>query len=84
PPHVPPRPRFEINLRAGACGDIALHLNPRMSQGTVVRNTFSSGGWGHEETDLPYNPFQRGDYFEVSIRCGNYRFKVFVDGKPLF
>ncbi|NWI98113.1 LEG4 protein, partial [Pitta sordida] len=75
--------RFHINLRAGPGGDIALHLNPRMDEGAVVRNTLSGGSWGHEERDVPYNPFQRGDYFELSIRCGNHRFKVFVEGKPL-
>ncbi|XP_030826248.1 galectin-4 [Camarhynchus parvulus] len=78
--------RFHINLRAGPGGDVVLHLNPRMDEGdAVVRNSFLGGGWGHEERDIGCcSPFQRGRYFDLSIRCGNHRFKVFVEGQPLF
>ncbi|NXX40425.1 LEG4 protein, partial [Tricholaema leucomelas] len=58
--------RFEINLRAGAGGDILLHFNPRLAEGAVVRNSLLGGAWGPEERDLPVNPFQRGCYFDVS------------------
>ncbi|XP_066426742.1 galectin-4 [Molothrus aeneus] len=78
--------RFYVNLRAGAGGDVVLHLNPRMDEGdAVVRNALLGGSWGAEERDLPCcSPFQRGRYFDLSIRCGNHRFKVFVQGQPLF
>ncbi|NWY08530.1 LEG4 protein, partial [Nothoprocta ornata] len=107
PPRVPPL-RFHINLRAGAGGDVLLHLNPRPGEGSVVRNSRLGGHWGSEERELPHNPLQRGRYFDVSaggpgggragagprpppapppqlsIRCGNHRFKVFAEGQPLF
>ncbi|XP_034294023.1 galectin-4 [Pantherophis guttatus] len=74
--------RFHIDLTAGQ--DIALHINPRMQERTVVRNSFLNGSWGPEERELPFNPFQPGQYFELSIRCGNHRFKVYVNGQPFF
>ncbi|XP_037986450.1 galectin-4 [Motacilla alba alba] len=78
--------RFHINLRAGPGGDVVLHLNPRMDEGdAVVRNSLLGGSWGHEERDISCcSPFQRGRYFDLSIRCGNHRFKVFAEGQPLF
>ncbi|XP_074875975.1 galectin-4 [Buteo buteo] len=82
--YIPPdAERFHINLRAGPGGDVLLHLNPRLDEGVVVRNSLLGGVWGSEEQDLPHNPFQRGRYFDVSIRCGNHRFKVFAEGQPL-
>ncbi|KAM4754918.1 galectin-4-like [Cyanocitta cristata] len=77
--------RFHINLRAGPGGDVVLHLNPRMDEGgAVVRNAFLGGCWGEEERDISCcHPFQRGRYFDLSIRCGNHRFKVFAEGQPL-
>ncbi|XP_059689167.1 galectin-4 [Gavia stellata] len=81
---IPPdADRFHVNLRAGAGGDVLLHFNPRLSEGVVVRNSLLGGAWGAEELDLPHNPFQRGRYFDLSIRCGNHRFKVFAEGQPL-
>ncbi|XP_014749732.1 PREDICTED: galectin-4-like [Sturnus vulgaris] len=79
-------PRFQINLRAGPGGDVVLHVSPRMDEGgQVVRNCFLGGSWGHEERDLACcSPFQPGRYFDLSIRCGNHRFKVFAEGQPLF
>ncbi|XP_064594184.1 galectin-4 [Zonotrichia leucophrys gambelii] len=78
--------RFHLNLRAGPGGDIVLHLSLRMDEGdAVVRNSCLGGGWGHEERELPgCSPFQRGQYFDLSIRCGNHRFKVYANGQPLF
>ncbi|KAM6033203.1 galectin-4 [Chlamydotis macqueenii] len=81
---IPPdAERFHINLRAGAGGDILLHFNPRLGEGAVVRNSLVGGAWGAEERELPHNPLQRGCYFDLSIRCGNHRFKVFAQGQPL-
>ncbi|XP_015686805.1 galectin-4-like, partial [Protobothrops mucrosquamatus] len=56
----------------------------RMGEKTVVRNSFLNGCWGPEERDLPFNPFQPGQNFELSVRCGNHRFKVYVNGQPSF
>ncbi|XP_015262531.1 PREDICTED: galectin-4 [Gekko japonicus] len=73
---------FRINFKAG--NDIILHINPRLNERVVVRNSFLNGSWGREERELSFNPFQTGQYFDLSIRCGNERFKVFANGQPLF
>nr|XP_028597906.1 galectin-4 [Podarcis muralis] len=74
--------QFRINFKAGP--DTVLHINPRMNERAVVRNSFLNGQWGREERELSVNPFQAGQYFDLSIRCGNQRFKVFANGQPLF
>ncbi|XP_064594171.1 galectin-4-like, partial [Zonotrichia leucophrys gambelii] len=77
---------FNINLRVGPAGDVVLHVNPRVDQANaVVRNSFLGDSWGQEERELPCtSPFLRDRYFDLSIRCGNDRFKVFANGRPLF
>ncbi|XP_075773318.1 galectin-4 isoform X2 [Pelodiscus sinensis] len=75
---------FRINFTMGRSKDIALHINPRVNERLVVRNSRLNGQWGSEERELPHNPFQPGQYFDLSIRCGNQRFKVFANGQPLF
>lgn len=75
---------FHVNFKVSFSNEIALHINPRMTECCVVRNSFLKGGWGPEERDLPHNPFRPGEYFELSVRCGNHRFKVFVNGQHLF
>uniref|UniRef100_A0AAZ1XZX2 Galectin n=1 Tax=Oreochromis aureus TaxID=47969 RepID=A0AAZ1XZX2_OREAU len=64
--------------------DIAFHMNPRLREGIVVRNSMIGGNWGQEEREMSMNPFMEGQYFDMSIRCGNQRFKVFVNGQHLF
>uniref|UniRef100_A0A8C6NTI0 Galectin n=1 Tax=Nothobranchius furzeri TaxID=105023 RepID=A0A8C6NTI0_NOTFU len=76
--------RMGINFVVSRTKDIAFHMNPRMKEGVVVRNSRSGGQWGPEERELSTNPFQEGQYFDVSIRCGNQGFKVFVNGQHLF
>ncbi|XP_058052225.1 galectin-4-like [Ahaetulla prasina] len=74
--------RITIDFLAGP--DIALHINPRLDEGTVVRNSFLKDSWGPEEVDLPFNPFECGKYFELSIRCGKYQFIVYANDEFLF
>ncbi|KAM3852425.1 galectin-9-like [Vipera latastei] len=74
--------RFEIKLMAGQ--DIALRINPRMKERTVVRNSFLNGRWGPEENYLPFNPFQCGQYFELSIHYDKHEFQVYTNGHPFF
>ncbi|XP_033832308.1 galectin-4-like isoform X2 [Periophthalmus magnuspinnatus] len=76
--------RMAINFIVSRTGDIAFHLNPRLNEGLVVRNSKIGGGWGNEEREINFNPFAEGQYFDMSIRCGNQRFKVFVNGQHLF
>ncbi|XP_041090539.1 galectin-4-like isoform X1 [Polyodon spathula] len=80
---LPGGSRFNINFMVGSSRDIVFHLNPRISENIVVRNSFIGGSWGQEERELEFNPFQAGQYFDMSVRSGNQRFKVFVNGQHL-
>eukprot|EP00069_Balaena_mysticetus_P003036 bmy_16324T0 len=75
---------FVINFKVGSSGDLALHINPRLNEGTVVRNSFLNGLWGAEERKVSNNPFGPGQFFDLSIRCGMDRFKVYANGQHLF
>lgn len=46
--------------------DVAFHMNPRVREGIVVRNSMIGGNWGQEERELSMNPFMEGQYFDVS------------------
>lgn len=82
---VPPRGQsFAINFKVESSGDLALHINVRMNEGAVVRNSYLNGSWGSEERSLSHNPFGPGQFFDLSIRCGNDRFKVYANGQHLF
>ncbi|KAF6718161.1 Galectin-4 [Oryzias melastigma] len=76
--------RFAINFVASRSGNMILHLNPRLRKGEVVRNSLIGGDWGKEERQLSTNPFREGQFFDMSIRCGNQKFKVFVNGEHVF
>ncbi|XP_037124557.1 galectin-4-like [Syngnathus acus] len=76
--------RFSINFMVSRSGDVPFHMNPRVKDGVVVRNSMEGGCWGQEERQLGANPFEEGQYFDMSIRCGTDRFKVFLNGHPLF
>ncbi|XP_040590286.1 galectin-4 [Mesocricetus auratus] len=80
---LPTGKNFIINFKVGSSGDIALHINPRIGEG-VVRNSFVNGSWGSEERKTTHNPFGPGQFFDLSIRCGTDRFKVFANGQHLF
>uniref|UniRef100_A0AAZ3NYV5 Galectin n=1 Tax=Oncorhynchus tshawytscha TaxID=74940 RepID=A0AAZ3NYV5_ONCTS len=74
---------FSINFIVGGSRDIAFHMNPRLQERVVVRNSMIGGSWGMEEREISINPFREGQYFDMSIRCGNQRFKVFVNGQHM-
>ncbi|CAO2644421.1 Lgals9 [Lemmus lemmus] len=79
---LPNAKRFHINLRCGM--DVAFHLNPRLDERAVVRNTQINSSWGPEERNLPGKmPFNRGQSFSVWILCEGHCFKVAVDGQHL-
>uniref|UniRef100_A0A8C9P4L0 Galectin n=1 Tax=Spermophilus dauricus TaxID=99837 RepID=A0A8C9P4L0_SPEDA len=81
---LPTAKSFAINFKVGSSGDLALHINPRMGEGAVVRNTCVRGSWGSEERKVAHNPFGPGQFFDLSIRCGTDRFKVYNNGQHLF
>ncbi|XP_013358803.1 PREDICTED: galectin-9-like isoform X2 [Chinchilla lanigera] len=79
---LPNAKRFHINLLAGS--DIAFHLNPRLSEKTVVRNSKIKGSWGSEEKSLPVSmPFIPGHSFKVEIICEAQCYRVALDGQHL-
>lgn len=59
--------RMSINFMVSRSRDIAFHMNPRVREGIVVRNSMIGGNWGQEDTELSMNPFMEGQYFDVSI-----------------
>ncbi|XP_025770606.1 galectin-4 [Puma concolor] len=82
---IPPTGKsFAINFIVGSTGDMALHINSRLTEDTVVRNSYLNGSWGSEERKISYNPFGPGKFFDLSIRCGIDRFKVYANGQHLF
>jgi len=75
--------RFDINLQCGPRmhhDDIALHVNPRFHQHTVVRNSLLSGSWGPEDTHQQHFPFHAGQSFELLLLADSNHYKVAVNG----
>ncbi|XP_039255941.2 galectin-9-like [Styela clava] len=78
--------RIAVNLLCGPDADdqIALHINPRFEQQTVVRNTRDSSGWGGEERDKEF-PFKKpGRQFAIWIVCREEHFEIFINRYKLF
>ncbi|KAL0972716.1 hypothetical protein UPYG_G00193840 [Umbra pygmaea] len=75
--------RFYLNLTVGSSQEVAFHFNPRVEEGEVVRNSYLQEYWGDEERDFSFNPFQEGQYCDISVRCGSQMFKVFVNGQHM-
>ncbi|CAH1976229.1 unnamed protein product [Acanthoscelides obtectus] len=76
--------RFSVNLRCGkdSDSDIALHVNPRLSQRYVVRNSLLGNRWGIEETTCISKPkLSRNQPFEMDILCSESMFFVSINGK---
>ncbi|KAK3092599.1 hypothetical protein FSP39_004842 [Pinctada imbricata] len=73
---------FAVNLQQEeGGGDIALHFNPRPSEGIVVRNCYA-GDWQSEERDQPHFPFDCGRSFLLRIEAAGDGFRTYVNGKP--
>ncbi|XP_063908416.1 galectin-8-like [Zophobas morio] len=81
---LPKCSRFAVNLTCGRSpnSDVAFHLNPRLLQRYVVRNTRLNGHWGIEEkTSTVKFPFSRTNTnFLLSILVCEKEFLVSVDG----
>ncbi|XP_042223768.1 tectonin beta-propeller repeat-containing protein 1-like isoform X2 [Homarus americanus] len=74
--------QFHINLQTsrGTDTSIALHINPRFFQKSVVFNSKKKGIWGHEEhSDL--GPLSPGSECEISILCCDDDLKISLNDK---
>lgn len=73
---------FGINFKCGrgSGADIAFHFNPRVSQGSVVRNTMQNGQWQKEEKHGGM-PFKKETPFEIIFLVEESQFKIAVNGR---
>ncbi|XP_035687475.1 galectin-4-like isoform X5 [Branchiostoma floridae] len=82
---IPGADRFHVNLQCGAStqprADIAMHFNPRLMAGVVVRNCLQNQAWGAEEKPHGPFPFAMGQNFEMIILTEPDKFKVAVNGQ---
>jgi hypothetical protein len=75
--------RFDINLVCDN-GDIALHLNPRMHEKAVVRNSKKNGEWENEEREIDGSfPFKADISFDLVIVNESYSFQIFLNDAKL-
>ncbi|XP_056642411.1 galectin-8-like [Diorhabda sublineata] len=81
---LPECSRFAVNLccTKEPTTDIALHLNPRISQRYVVRNTRIKERWGVEEvTSLSKFELIRNQQFQIDIVITETEFLININGK---
>lgn len=71
---------FAINLQCGPNtnprDDLALHLNIRIQERAVVRNSLIGGHWGQEERHGSVFPFVPGQGFEILLLAEVNNYKV--------
>ncbi|KAH0950013.1 hypothetical protein HN011_000405 [Eciton burchellii] len=77
--------RFSVNLCCKTPDNIALHLNPRLDRGYIVRNTKSDGKWKIEETcSLAGSSeciLRRNVYVHFLIFCTENAFQIAINGE---
>uniref|UniRef100_A0A1I8MT39 Uncharacterized protein n=1 Tax=Musca domestica TaxID=7370 RepID=A0A1I8MT39_MUSDO len=74
--------RFSINfIIENATRDVALHINPRLPQNYIVRNTKVRNAWGREEvaSALPFS-LRRGAAFSVQVLFTEECYMISVNG----
>lgn len=61
--------------------DIAVHINPRIPQNYIVRNSKINGRWGKEETtaSLPFK-LKRDERFAIQILVTESNYLISVNG----
>ncbi|XP_078052579.1 galectin-8 isoform X2 [Augochlora pura] len=82
--YIPPNVlRFSVNLLCKTTGNVALHFNPRLDRGYVVRNTKYKGTWEEEETCSPAShlTFRCNSYIHILIFCTANEFQIAVNGE---
>nr|XP_025036712.1 galectin-4-like [Pelodiscus sinensis] len=76
--------RFHVNLKHSLTGNIALHINPRLKEQALVRNTQTHGTWGSEERQVSTLPFSPGQAFQMEILSTKNCYQVSVNGLHVF
>ncbi|XP_073178364.1 galectin-9-like [Lepidochelys kempii] len=76
--------RFHVNLKNSMTGNIALHINPRLKDRVLVRNTQTHGTWGSEERHSATLPFAPGQAFQMEIMNTRNCYQVSVNGLHVF
>ncbi|XP_044161633.1 galectin-9-like [Bufo gargarizans] len=76
--------KFHVNLLNSRTRNIQLHINPRLREGVIVRNTQDRGKWGPEERHMSYMPFHPGQSFQLEIRNEGGSFGIYSSGTKLF
>ncbi|XP_058857138.1 galectin-9-like [Acipenser ruthenus] len=80
---LPTATRFHVNFKYNSL--IAFHLNLRLDENAVVRNSLLGEKWGPEERKLSAGmPFARGQTFMMAIVCESHQYSVSVNGKHCF
>ncbi|XP_055716699.1 galectin-4-like isoform X2 [Phlebotomus papatasi] len=80
---LPTCERFSINLVLNTPErDVALHINPRLPQNYIVRNSRVGGVWGNEErtSALPFS-LHRGSSFIIQILFTSSCYLISVNGR---
>lgn len=79
---------FAVNLQCGPNtnprDDLALHVNARIHERVVVRNSLVSGQWGPEERHGSMFPFVPGQGFEILILAESNNYKVNFIENPFY
>jgi hypothetical protein len=76
---IPTGDKFEINF-LGHDGQILFHLNVRLHEKKVVRNSCLHGEWGVEEREGTF-PFKKDVAFDLVIQNQPYSIQIFINGK---
>ncbi|XP_030565078.1 galectin-9 isoform X2 [Drosophila novamexicana] len=74
--------RFSINfMYKNESRDVALHINPRLPQNYIVRNTKVHDVWGREEVSsaLPFL-LRRGDRFAIQVFITDVCYMISING----
>ncbi|XP_059619632.1 galectin-9-like isoform X2 [Phlebotomus argentipes] len=80
---LPTCERFSINLVLNTPErDVALHINPRLPQNYIVRNSKVGGVWGDEErtSALPFS-LHRGSSFIIQVLFTTSAYLISVNGR---